>query len=56
MSDIPEEEKPLLVFYTEFEDMKRDRDMWRETAEAYKFSRDMLAEELSRLKATTKDG
>ena len=56
MTDIPEEEKPLLVFYTELEDMRRDRDMWRETAEAYKFSRDSLAMEISKLKSIIEKG
>ena len=42
---------PTYVHYSELEAAKIERDLWQETAEAYKFTVQKLAEEMSQMKS-----
>ena len=41
---------PTYVHFSDLEKVVEERDLWRETAEAYKFTINKLAEELSQMK------
>jgi hypothetical protein len=45
---------PTYIHYSELDDVKYQRDMWQETAEAYKFLNTQLIHELSKIKDLNK--
>jgi hypothetical protein len=45
---------PTYIHHSELDEIKHQRDMWRETAEAYKFLNSQLIQELSKIKALNK--